>query len=431
MNFVFVLFDDRAALRSLASFSISDFPVDRVGYWALLLLPFVIVPPVAIFSRRLLENKAREIAELLPEFRVLDYLFVTCTCYIIVILAMYRADAWGLLWAGSDAISSVWARFELLDRLNAFERALLQSVLVFLTLYSLVRALRSRTLVWFSFFVVNLIAMSILLALLNMKWPVVVLFGGVVTSTALFGKHRLVYSAVGAVGMVCVYMLIATIVLRIPQSFKPGDDSAAVEAVRAAASSAPARGRTVDVTVKGTIAAAASSSDRLWTSGLIRMALPYPFYYQTFTTEGPVCGTILDRLQRRRNPCQPSTLIYERMFRNDGFAGIGTAPAAFHITGYALDGWMGAIVETVLVGIVIGGFMALPLNASAVSGTAIVMGVLAAYFYSQLPFEGPLVYDHGVLWWLLLIFGYTAVRHLGIGPRFRSSRHQNANSGKP
>jgi hypothetical protein len=100
------------------------------------------------------------------------------------------------------------------------------------------------------------------------------------------------------------------------------------------------------------------------------------------------------------------------MFKNDGFAGRGTAPAAFHITGYALDGWLGAIIETVLAAVLIGAFMAVPVNASAVSGTVVVMGILAAYFLSQLPFEGAIIYDHGMLWWLLLIIGYALARPL-------------------
>jgi hypothetical protein len=148
----------------------------------------------------------------------------------------------------------------------------------------------------------------------------------------------------------------------------------------------------------------------LTVSGLVRMALPYPFYYRTFTDEGPVCGTIMDRLALRRNACQPSLLVYERMFRNDGFAGRGTVPAAFHITGYALDGWFGAIIEAVLASVVIGAFMAMPANTNAVSGTIIVMGILSAYFFSQLPFEGAIIYDHGLLWWLLMTICYALLR---------------------
>jgi hypothetical protein len=392
-NLAFVVYGDRFAARSIADFSISAFPVQTVGYWLLLFLPFLIVPPVAIFSRHLLEYRAGKLAEWLPEFRLRDYLVVTGICYAIVVHAMYRSDAWSLLWAGSDAISSVVARFDLLDRLQFFERAVLQSVLVFLTLYSLVRALRAREVIWLLLFSVNLAAMTTLLVSLNMKWPVIVLFGGIVACTALFGKHRAIQVTIAATAMICVYLLVATVLLRVPQSSS----------------------RTEGLTVQGTVKAAVDSSHFLVVSGLVRMALPYPFYYRAFTDEGPVCGTILDRVARHYTACQPSLLIYERMFKNDGFAGRGTAPAAFHISGYALNGWLGAIIETVLAGIVIGAFMAVPVNVSAVSGSVVVMGILSAYFFSQLPFEGPVVYDHGMLWWLLLIVGYALLRQ-AFGP---------------
>jgi hypothetical protein len=218
MNVVFVVYDDRFAMKSMDNFSIAAFPVQTVGYWLLLFLPFLALPPVAILFRRILARPARMLGAWTPEFRMLDYLVITGVCYGIAIHAMYRSDAWGLLWSGSDAISTVLARFELLNRLHFFERAILQSVLVFLTLYSLVRALRSREGRWLSIFSVNLVAMTVLLVCLNMKWPVVVLFGGIVACTALFGRRRGLHTAIAAVTMVCVYLLVATVVLRIPQS---------------------------------------------------------------------------------------------------------------------------------------------------------------------------------------------------------------------
>jgi hypothetical protein len=147
------------------------------------------------------------------------------------------------------------------------------------------------------------------------------------------------------------------------------------------------------------------------------MALPYPFYYATFANEGQICGTLLDRLRRRVNPCQPSLLIYDRMFGDDGFADRGTAPAAFHITGFALGGWPGAVIESILAAVVVGLFMAVPAGQSAVTGTIVVMGILAAYFFSQLPFEGPIVYDHGVLWWGLMIVVYALARRWAVSGR--------------
>jgi len=37
---------------------------------------------------------------------------------------------------------------------------------------------------------------------------------------------------------------------------------------------------------------------------------------------------------------------------------------------------------------------------------------LSGYFVSQLPFEAAVVYNHGVLWWLLLVLCYAGARHL-------------------
>ena len=429
MNIVFVVYDDRFAALSLNFFSISAFPIHTPGYWILLLLPFLIVPPVAICVSRMLEGHLRTFAEWVPEFRLLDYLAITGVCYAIVVNAMYRADAWRLLWSGHNAASSVWARFELLDNLWFFERVTLQSLLVFLTLYSVMRAYRTRERVWILLFVLNLIAMITLLVLLNMKWPVIVLMGGVVACTAMFARHKIISTAIGTAGMVLLYLLVATVVMRLPPPSlapreaprmetaakdSPGPEQTIASPAKPGAEQTANRipGDGAKPTVETTVKAASSWSAFLAVSGLIRMALPYPFYYRTFSEVGHVCGTIFDRVMRRHNPCQPSLLVYEQMFKDDGFAGRGTAPAAFHITGYALDGWLGAIVETVLAGIVIGAFMAVPSNASAVAGTALVMGVLTAYFFSQLPFEGAIIYDHGLLWWLLLVICYAAVRHL-------------------
>jgi hypothetical protein len=457
MNIVFVVFDDRFASTSLGAFSISAFPIHTPGYWILLLLPFLIVPPIAICASRMLESRITTFAEWVPEFRLLDYLAITGVCYAIVVNAMYRADAWRLLWSGHDAVSSVWARFELLDNLWFFERVTLQSLLVFLTLYSVMRAYRTRERVWTLLFVANLIAMITLLVLLNMKWPVIVLMGGVVACTVMFARHKIISTCVATAGMLLLYLVVATVVLRLPPpptaprdapkietaaKDRPGPEPTAISPAKPPAQDTPQAsvtpapeatskpstgpgaeqagspqvrrtpGEGAAPTVEGTVKAASSWSSYLAVSGLIRMALPYPFYYRTFSEEGHVCGTIFDRVMRRHNPCQPSLLVYERMFKDDGFAGRGTAPAAFNITGYALDGWFGAIVETVLAGIVIGAFMAVPPTASAISGTALVMGVLTAYFFSQLPFEGAIIYDHGLLWWLLLVICYAALRHL-------------------
>ena len=76
MNLAFVLYDGRLASGSIEDFSIEAFPVRTLGYWLLLFLPFLIVPPVAIFSRHVLEQRVRNLAKSLPEFQLRDYLVI-------------------------------------------------------------------------------------------------------------------------------------------------------------------------------------------------------------------------------------------------------------------------------------------------------------------------------------------------------------------
>src|SRR5690606_9468408 len=101
--------------------------------------------------------------------------------------------------------------------------------------------------------------------------------------------------------------------------------------------------------------AAVKNSSLLGLTILNRMAQPYPYYYETFTAEGAICGTLLDRIKRKTNTCQPSNLIYQKMFKDSKFVGgafeSGTAPQAIHIYGYALGGWAAAFSELVLASI--------------------------------------------------------------------------------
>jgi hypothetical protein len=148
-------------------------------------------------------------------------------------------------------------------------------------------------------------------------------------------------------------------------------------------------------------------------SVLGRMAIAYPYYFEEFTHVGPVCGTIWDRIKRLPSPCSPSQHIYNLIFPSDvAFKNNVTAPAAVNITAYALNGWQGAILCTALAGILLGVFCAFGRFTSAVQIAIWVMGSQVAYFETQLPFEGALVYDHGAIWWatmILLFAGFTLV----------------------
>ena len=157
---------------------------------------------------------------------------------------------------------------------------------------------------------------------------------------------------------------------------------------------------------------------------LNRMAVSYPYYYQVFTEEGAVCGGIL--AQARRNPtCRPSEVIYSRSFVNDGFENRGTSPLAVHISGYALGGWPIALLALVAGSVMLGLFAALPLDSGSMSGTVTIVGALAAYHLSQIPGEGVVFYEHGLIWPALLLLIYVLWQRLGSAAGLRNASAVN------
>ncbi|MGE0751323.1 MAG: hypothetical protein AB7K64_12150 [Variibacter sp.] len=376
------------------------------AFWLLLALPFV-AAPIAFAVRRLLAPATRQLAPHITDIEPWHYVLMLAACYGFVVFSFWRADVLALAWVGNDVFSSVRARFEILDRLGFWARMALQSPLVFLTIYSYIRALKSRRALWIVASVINIVSLATLMVSLNMKWPMMTLCGALTLSVFFNARARPLLSAAAmAVASVGVYLVVSVAVLRLA----PPLESVRHEIQTPSSGARPLNQYRPDT--GGVLLSSAENAPFLLLQVINRMALPVPYYYATFSREGPICGTIVDRILRKTNPCQPSNLIYEKMYGEDEFAGIGTAPAAVHITGYALGGWPGALVEITLTMIVLGAFMALPVTSSATAATIGIMGGLAGYFFSQLPFEGPIVYDHGILWWGLMISAYLLFRYL-------------------
>jgi hypothetical protein len=361
------------AQASIKNFNISQFPTSDVGYWILLFMPFVVAPPVTLLIKRLVRCPVRGVVACMTEIAPRSYIILCGIFYGYVFFSVYRAGVMSIFAKGVTPSASTEARFELLAALGFWPQATLKSLLLFLSAYSVVQALLLRTKFWVSASVFNIIAMTAFFLMLNMKWPVVLFYCAII---------------------LCMIVVPTRLALLIPAV-------ASVFVVYGATTYFVTRfWYAKEITVFGTFGTFVSTA-------VNRMALPYPYYYRTFTNEGQVCGTILDRLERKINPCHPSNLNYQRVFGNDGFGGRATAPAAVHITGYALGGWTGAVVAMVLASIFLGMFAAVPI-VDAMSATVVVMGALAGYYLSQLPLEASIIYDHGILWWGLLVTGYLA-----------------------
>lgn len=378
---------------SIIGFSWDRFRVGfGVGYWTLLLFPLVLMPPVAILTGGALRSTVLRLEWLAADFPKPVFIAIVILLFGYVALSLAQADALSLLVAASDAISAVENRFEVLSRLGFWPVVVMQSPLVFLTVYSVVKASRTTDHFWIVAATLQTVALTACLILLNMKWPAVLFI--VTVGFAIFvcaQTHAILKAGIVTMVGVAMYLLISTVLLH----FEPVDTPRTpVEAPKV---------NTVEKTAR-TVKAAKDHTPLLLMVAVNRMAMSTPYYYDVFSAEGQVCGTIGDRILRRTNPCHPSTLIYERMFGADGFQGKGTAPAAIQISGFALGGWPGAVLSLFAGSIVIGGFLSLWPAArwNDLVAASFVMGGYTAYFFTQLPFEGPLIYSHG-LWWVALI----------------------------
>lgn len=371
------------------------------GYWALLFLPFVLTPLIVMLVKRGAGKIVMELSRFVAEFTKVEYSFVLAACYSIVLYALVKADAFTLFLNGADAVASVVARFKIRSQVGFFPLMVLMSLLHFLSIYSLVRWMRERSWFWIGASIFNGVVMSAFLIMLNMKWPILIFYAGLVLTIFVYAKrYAYLKTALGGILLIAVYLLISAFVFRL----------AATDPNQAAALGSSAIPNVSRTKVADVGAAATKNAPMLIFAAVNRMAIIYPYYYQVFTTEGTVCGGIL--AQAKVGPaCRPSTFIYTRMF-NDSFNGRGTAPAAVHISGYALGGWPVAIGFLFFGSFVLALFACLPLHSSAVTGTLAITGGIAGYHYSQLPLEGPIIYDHGLLWVFLMLFVFTGYRYL-------------------
>lgn len=393
----------RTAIRD---FTLSDFETaGSFGYLVLLLLPFIVAPLMALSTRHVVRKPISQTVTLFRDFTRLDFIVITTALYSYVIYSFWRVDALALLQHGADVFDAVRSRFELLERLGYWPQMALKSMLIFLACYTFVRAIRGREIFWIVAAIANFLLMTCLLILLNMKWPLLVYYAALALSTFAFApKHPYIGATIVSLATFATYALITTALLRIIPPPPPEPS--------------PARtGMKIDLPFK--FLGAATSTALLNTTLLgftlvNRMAQPYPYYFETFTKEGQICGTLVDRIERKSNPCQPSNLIYNKMFGDARFgkeiASRGTSPQPVHVYGYALEGWSGALIELILASIILGLFISVPALANNVAATVTVMGGMTGYFFSQLPFEGPIIYDHGIVWWGVLIAAYAAIK---------------------
>src|SRR5262249_18334174 len=274
-----------------------------------------------------------------------------------------------------NAVDAVKQRLALLDAIGFIPQMVMKSLLVFLTVYGAIRTANAKGWFWIIVTAANAGALTLSLILLNMKWPAVV-FVMLLSLCTFVSEKKMPFtkSAIGTAVGIAMYLFLSVVALRwfplpkepIPQEsvaqesitqekvvkqnqitalvidpdrvklqlIKPNERPSDVLIAHAPVS--------IDITARAA-SGAFELSPRLLAIALNRMAVPASYYYDMKYFADPVCHPALRQLWPKRTlECEPSLLVYARMFPNDGFTGIGTAPAAVNLYGYALAGWPGA-----------------------------------------------------------------------------------------
>jgi hypothetical protein len=375
------------------------------GYWTLILMPFVVVPIAVPLLRTAMQRFiVGPIVRVMPDFRRIDYLIMLAGVMAFVGYSFWRVDAFALLGNATNAQEAIEARFTLQARMSFPEKVAMHSLMPFLGFYALAAAIKTDERFWQGVSVMVSAATIAGLVVINMKWPVLVFYIGLIMGIFTFTRRWAFSKTIlGGIGLVAIYLLISTYVFR----WVPHDLSAPPATEIEAAEPPPQ----TNLDYSGLAKSSYRAAPLLFAHAINRMAVPYPYYYRIFTEEGPVCGTLFETYLPGKKPCAPTFLVYSRIFPGDGYTGRGSSPAAAHITAYAQGSWTGAILAIAIVAVVLAGFSAIPLSAGPMAAAFTIVGVTVGYHYSQLPVEGPLTYDHGVIWPLLMVAIYTAVRH--------------------
>lgn len=407
----------------ILDFSWSDFSSPfGLAFWILVLCPFAALPVIALPATRMLRPLARWASPFIAEFPKLPYAILCSLLYAYVAYTFAHVGAAEMFVAGKGAVDAVVKRFALQAAIGFHTRVIILSLLYFLAIYASVKAIRRPDRFWKVAAILEIAAMLVCLVLLNMKWPVI-LFILTLGFAVFVTVRRFVVLKTSAV-MLCgiaTYFVISVVILHAvppPPVANVSQPVQQAQKVRAAfhAENVTTPAANADATpqvrqhvarsyVERVAIALANKADDLTVVALSRMGMAIPYYYDIFTAKGPFCGSFFDwALHTSDLNCRPSLYIYNEMF-HDRFKGKGTAPAAFQIYEYAREGWPGVFVSLLIAGLLFGAFMSLrgPAKESDMIAAIFIMGAPVAYTLSQLPIEGAIIYDNGIVWWGALV----------------------------
>jgi hypothetical protein len=205
---------------SIRGFDWSQFEIGfGAAFWFLLLVPFVAVPLLSLMTRAALRAAVARAKWLTTDIPAALYGAILVALYTFVIWRLSEADAWTRLVSAKDAIEAVNNRFEIIAAVGTKGRICLMSLLVFLAVYSCVKASRRGGL-WIAIAALNVVMMMALLTLTAMKWPLVLFIFTLGGQTFVTAQRWALAKSAGVIAAgVAAYLLISVTLLKmIPDS---------------------------------------------------------------------------------------------------------------------------------------------------------------------------------------------------------------------
>lgn len=405
-----------AALLNAAGYRTSILQFDStfsLGFWLLLLSPLLVAPLLVVMVTPHLRRTVGKLFNFAQSFSRRDFTIIALLVYGVISFAFYRSGAIDLFLSGTTANEAIEARFAMQSRISFLEKVAIHSVMPFLSYYAFVAFLQIRTRYWATASSLSIFVSFVIFVFLNMKWPVLLFSIGVLVALLMYSRPRLFWLKLigGAVALVAIYLLVSTVVFRLaPEPVTPPDiqlDHPDDSGMLDLGFDFGAVGNVQNVTDT-----ALGRAPFLIAHALNRMAVSFPYYYLIFTEKGPVCGTLVQQYLPGAKPCHPSYLVYKTIFGADGYEDRGTSPAAPHITAYAFQGWVGASLGLIGMGLLLSFFSAVPYSTGPMASTWTVLGATLGYHLSQVPGDEIVFYATGIVWPLLLVIAYSIYRRL-------------------
>lgn len=376
-------------------------------YLTLLLAPFAIAPIFAVAGLRMTRSAlgivpARTLQNISYPAVALWLMTAAATIYCLMKLAYAGALYPTVLADGHDYNEQMLERARLMAEMRFVFYAVVYAIIPTLSALFFARFLHRRNWKDLAGFAVTCLLFTYLVIVIYLKAPFLVFFI-LLAVVVVVSRANLLYIPALLVLTTAMFLSMQVMIGGTPPV--PADvRSAAAPAAKPAATPAPglaARPAPKPAPESAPKTTYMSALRATANSLVFRMSSTFPYYVSVFEDPGERCGIEANRLPFLERPsCIMPTKVFARMYPRVHWI-TGFAPAPAHVSAYGEVGLGYALLIMCLSGLAVG-----VLGALSTAGNGPLFAVLNAascvfaYYLTQVPFLGALIYGHGLVFYL-------------------------------